>query len=341
MNDELLQLIRKDFGTEIAFRVNEPGRVANVTMLPTGIASLDNALGGGVAQGRIIEIYGEESSGKSAMACAIVGSLQRQGYSGLYVDVEYALNLMEAEKNGVDLDDLVVSQPETAEVAMKLIETVVRRSPKKMVIVLDSVASLLTKRELEGDPGDANIGLTARLMSQMMRKLAGATSTGDHVLIFINQMRMKIGVLFGDPRTTTGGNSLKFYASQRISMGKRQKLGPKEDPIGQLCKFRVEKNKVAPPFKTGSFTIWYNEVGIDYVADTLDNAALLGVVRKVGGRFYYPTDSEQFLGGVNGREKVIEYLREQPLLYSDIYHDTVVAMSPPEIEETTAEPPSD
>jgi len=327
---DILSFIRKEFGDDIAFSLREPGRVAGVTYLPTGISTVDEALGGGIAQGRIIEIYGEESSGKSALACAIVGSLQKQGFKALYVDVEYALNLLEAKSNGVDTDDMIVSQPETAELAMGMIEKVVRHSKDPMVIVLDSVASLLTEAELEGDPGAAHVGLTARLMSQMMRKLVGPVKTGGHVLIFINQLRMKIGVMFGDPRTTTGGRALKFYASQRLNMFSSQKLGPKDAPIGQRCKLRVDKNKVAPPFGIAEFDIRYDR-GIDFVSAVLDTSVSKGIVKKAGGRYYYPTDADKPLGNLNGKAKVVDWLYENPDTYELIYQNTTKALLPPEV----------
>jgi len=332
-----LDLVRKAFGPEIAYQLGEEGRSPNVTFLPTGIATLDEALGGGVPAGRIIEIYGPESSGKTATACAIVGSLQRHGYDAVYVDLEYSLNLQEADSNGMSIDDVIISQPDDARTAMKVIETVVRGAQNKTVVVLDSVAGLVTPAELEADPGDARIGETARLMSQMMRKLAGPTSTGEHVLIFTNQLRMKIGVMFGNPETTTGGRALRFWASQRIQLLGRQKLMEgKTTPIGINCRARIDKNKVAPPFKNADYVILFDGTGIDRVPATLTVANKYGIVRKSGGYHYYPPDAEKYTA--SSFDNMVAWLKDKEHVedYQEIYNQVVEAVKPPTIETPSA-----
>lgn len=333
MDKKILDDLRKQFGADVAFRLNEPGRVPDVKLLPTGIATLDNALGGGIAQGRITEIYGPESAGKSAMACAIVGSLQDQGYGAIFIDMEHGFNPRHALSNGMSLDTLIVSQPKDARMAMSVIEQIVRRSENPMVVVLDSVAALVTPSELEADPGSAVIGETARLMSQMMRKLAGPTDTGNHVLIFINQLRMKIGVMFGNPETTTGGRALRFYASQRIQLFARRKITENKEDIGITTRVRIDKNKVAPPFRTAEFDIWFDDQpypGIDKVASVLDVACEKEIVRKAGGSHYYPYDEEKRFAG--SRAEAVTHLRENSDVYSEIYATVTHTLKPPTIE---------
>jgi recombination protein RecA len=319
--DKLVDTLRGAFGYDIVFRLNHPERVPNVEFKSTGIATLDNALGGGLPVGRIIEIYGPESSGKTATACAAIGSLQHQDYTAVYIDMEYAFNPVEAESNGVNIDDLFFSQPEDARTAMKMIEMMVRNSETPLVIVLDSVAALVTPAELEADPGDARIGETARLMSQMMRKLKGPVSTGNHILIFTNQLRMKIGQMFGNPETTTGGRALRFYASQRIQTLSRKKLGPKGEELGIRVRIQIDKNKVAQPFRTAEFDILWDGTGVDKIASTLDVAVLKGVVRKGGGYHYYPSDSDKYLA--SSRDAMVVVLKEDKELYDRIFNDVL------------------
>ena len=335
MEQKLLDDLRKSFGDDIVFLLNEPGRVPNIQFKSTGIATLDYALGGGVPVGRIIEIYGPESSGKTATVCAIQGALQQQNMQAVFIDMEYGFNPTEAVGNGVDLDSLYFSQPDDARTAMAMIETLVRRSPNPLVIVLDSVAALVTPAELEADPGDARVGETARLMSQMMRKLKGPVSTGNHILIFTNQLRMKIGQMFGNPETTTGGRALRFYASQRIQMLTRHKLGPKDQPTAIRCRMRVDKNKVATPFKTAEFDIILGPNGhIDKVASMLDVATDLDIIRKVqGGSHYYPIESEKRFA--KSRDTAVEFLKENPDIYDEVYTAVTAVLTPPPMTKET------
>ncbi len=330
MDDKLLAELRKTFGDDVAFRLNEPGRVSDVVFKPSSIATLDLALGGGIPVGRIMEIYGQESAGKSALACALVGALQSQGFGAMFVDMEYSLNPTHAQQNGMDMDNIVVSQPRNAELAMKVIETVVRKSETPMVIVLDSVAALIPETEVEADPGSASIGVTARLMSQMMRKLAGPTSTGGHVLIFTNQIRMKIGQMFGNPETTTGGRALRFYASIRLYLMAPQKIGKEPNVVGTTVRVKVVKNKVATPYKEAKFDIIHDGTGIDKLASTLDVACKLDIIRKVqGGSHYYPFDEESRFAG--SRAEAVEFLRDNIGWTQEIYALVAEKTTLPEI----------
>jgi recombination protein RecA len=320
MNNELTAELRKAFGDGIVFQLNE-GKIMDIETVPTGIAKLDVALGSGVPKGRIIEIYGPESSGKSALASVIVGAFQKEGYDAVYIDVEYTFDPALAQKNGINIDTLYVSQPSDARTAMALMETIVRRAQTPTIMVLDSVAGLVTPAELEATPGSAVIGETARLMSQMMRKLAGATSIGNHVLVFTNQLRMKIGVMFGNPETTTGGRALPFWSTQRIQLLSRRKLGPKGEPTGIEVHGRVDKNKIAVPFKTFGYEIDWND-GINYISSTLDVACDHNIVRKSGRFFYYPPESEKYVAG--SHDDMVTLLKGDDEMYREVY-DQVIA----------------
>lgn len=319
MHDDVTGALKKAFGEGIIFRLNE-GKIMDVETVPTGIARLDVALGGGIPKGRIIEIYGPESSGKSALASVIMGAFQKERYDAVYIDVEYTFDPALAEKNGVNLETVYVSQPGDARTAMSLMETLVRKSQTPTIIVLDSVAGLVTPAELEATPGSAVIGETARLMSQMMRKLAGATATGGHTLIFTNQLRMKIGVMFGNPETTTGGRALPFWATQRIQLMTRKKLGSTGEETGIEVHGRVDKNKIAPPFRKFGYEIdWVD--GINYINSTLDVACDLDIVKKSGRFFYYPTDVEKYVAGSNA--DMVQWLKENEEAYREIYSSVI------------------
>jgi recombination protein RecA len=288
------------------------GNRAQVEAIPTGSIALDLALGiGGVPRGRIVEIYGPESSGKTTLALHIIAEVQKMGGLAAIVDAEHALDPLYAERLGVNLTDLLISQPDTGEQALEITETLVRSSAVD-VLVVDSVAALVPKAEIEGDMGDAHVGLQARLMSQALRKLTGAISRSRVCVIFINQLRMKIGVMFGNPETTTGGNALKFYASVRMDIRRIETLKNGTDSIGSRVRVKVVKNKVAPPFRQAEFDIMYNE-GISVAGSVLDVATDLGIVRKSGAWFYLDEDR---LG--QGRENAKEFLKHNPELMSDL-----------------------
>jgi recombination protein RecA len=289
--------------------------------IPTGSIALDLALGiGGVPRGRIVEIYGPESSGKTTLALHIVAEAQKMGGTAAIVDAEHALDPLYAQRLGVNLDELLISQPDTGEQALEIVETLVRSSAVD-VLVIDSVAALVPKAEIEGDMGDAHVGLQARLMSQALRKLTGAISRSRTCVIFINQLRMKIGVMFGNPETTTGGNALKFYASVRMDIRRIETLKNGTDSIGSRVRVKVVKNKVAPPFRQAEFDIMYNE-GISVAGSVLDVGTDLGIVRKSGAWFYLDEDR---LG--QGRENAKEFLKHNPQLLESI-RDRIKAASP-------------
>ena len=274
--------------------------------IPTGALSLDIALGiGGVPRGRIIEIYGPESSGKTTLALHVVAEAQKQGGEAAFIDAEHALDPVYAKKLGVDIDNLIVSQPDTGEQALEITESLVR-SGALDVIVVDSVAALVPKAEIDGDMGDSHMGLQARLMSQALRKLAGALNKSKTVLIFINQLREKIGVMFGNPETTTGGRALKFYASVRMDIRKTENIKQDGEFKGSRVRVKVVKNKVAPPFREAEFDIVYGE-GISKAGNILDMAVNLDIIEKAGSWFSY---NGERIG--QGRENVKKYLKENP-----------------------------
>ncbi|MBT4349623.1 recombinase RecA [bacterium] len=303
--------IRSRFGDGSIMKLGE-ARAMNVEAVSTGCLSLDMALGvGGVPRGRIVEIYGPEASGKTTLAQHIVAEIQKQGEIAAFVDAEHALDPEYAKKIGVNIDELLISQPDTGEQALEIVETLVR-SNGVAVIVVDSVAALVPKKEIEGDMGDSHMGLQARLMSQALRKLAGIVHKSNTTIIFINQIRMKIGVFFGNPETTTGGNALKFYSSVRIEVRRSAQIKQGEKIIGNQVKAKVVKNKVAAPFKNTTFDIMYNE-GISLAGDILDTGLTFEVISKSGNSYSY---GDVKLGV--GRETVKRYLKENPKLIAEI-----------------------
>jgi recombination protein RecA len=317
----LLQ-IEKDFGKGSIMRFGEAGKL-QVASISTGSVSLDLALGvGGVPRGRIIEIFGPESSGKTTLALHIIAAAQRQGGLVAFIDAEHALDPEYAQKIGVNLEELLISQPDAGEQALEITETLVRSNAVD-VIAIDSVAALVPRAELEGEMGEAQVGLQARLMSQALRKLAGAISKSKTVVIFINQMRLKIGILFGNPETTPGGLALKFYSSVRMDIRKIESLKEGEKNIGGRHRVKIVKNKVAPPFRQAEFDIIYGK-GIDEVADVLDTASNLGLISKTGA-FYTYKDTK--LG--QGREQAKAYLSEHKKTLEEMV-EKIRHASPPE-----------
>jgi recombination protein RecA len=304
--DLALSQIEKQFGKGAIMRLGNDEPLPDVAAIPTGSLSLDVALGvGGVPRGRVIEIFGPESSGKTTLALHVVAEAQKLGGIAAFVDAEHALDIGYARKLGVRTDDLLVSQPDTGEQALEITEMLVR-SGAIDVLVIDSVAALVPKAEIEGDMGDSHMGLQARLMSQALRKLTAIIAKSNCCVIFINQIRMKIGVMFGNPETTTGGNALKFYASVRLDIRKIASLKQGNDVIGSRTRVKVVKNKVAPPFKEVEFDILYGE-GISREGDLLDLAVEKGIVDKSGAWFSY---EKERIG--QGRENSRIYLKEHP-----------------------------
>jgi len=310
--DLALSQIEKQFGKGAIMRLGNDEPLPDIAAIPTGSLSLDIALGvGGVPRGRVIEIFGPESSGKTTLALHIVAQAQILGGIAAFIDAEHALDIGYARKLGVKTDDLLVSQPDTGEQALDITEMLVR-SGAIDVLVIDSVAALVPKAEIEGDMGDSHMGLQARLMSQALRKLTAVISKSNCCVIFINQIRMKIGVMFGNPETTTGGNALKFYASVRMDIRKIASLKQGNDVIGSRTRVKVVKNKVAPPFKEVEFDILYGE-GISREGDLLDLAVEKGVVEKSGAWFSY---GKERIG--QGRENSRIYLKEHPDIAGEI-----------------------
>ncbi|MDP2683820.1 MAG: recombinase RecA [bacterium] len=308
---EAIAQIKERFGEGSIMKFGDV-KMANVQAVSTGCLSLDLALGvGGVPRGRIIEIYGPEASGKTTLAQHIVASVQKQGGIAAFVDAEHALDPEYAKKIGVKIDDLLISQPDTGEQALEITETLVRSNGVD-VVVIDSVAALVPKAEIEGDMGDSHMGLQARLMSQALRKLAGIVSKTKTIVIFINQIRIKIGVFFGNPETTTGGMALKFYSSVRMEVRRAAQIKKGEEIIGNRVKCKVVKNKVAAPFRTTEFDIMYNE-GISISGDILDTGVLHKVVIKSGNTFSF---GEHKLGV--GRENARIFLKENEKLRNEI-----------------------
>ncbi len=311
MLDKALGDIIKRYGDGSIMRLGEAQKMT-IDAIPTGSLSLDLALGiGGIPRGRITEIYGPESSGKTTLCQHIVAEVQKMGGTAAYVDMEHALEPAYAAKCGVDIDNLLVSQPDTGEQALEITETLVRSGAVDLVVI-DSVAALVPRSEIEGDMGDAQMGAMARLMSQALRKLSGAINQTKTSVVFTNQLRMKIGVMFGNPETTTGGNALKFYASVRLDVRRIQSIKIGAEIVGNRTRVRVVKNKVAPPFRTAEFDIMYNE-GISKVGDLIDLATQLEIVDKRGAFFSY---GETRLG--QGRENSKEFLRQNPDLANEI-----------------------
>ncbi len=307
-----LTQIEKQFGKGAIMRLGNDEALPDIAAIPTGSLSLDMALGvGGVPRGRVIEIFGPESSGKTTLALHIVAEAQKLGGIAAFIDAEHALDIGYARKLGVKTDDLLVSQPDTGEQALDITEMLVR-SGAIDVLVIDSVAALVPKAEIEGDMGDSHMGLQARLMSQALRKLTGVISKSNCCVIFINQIRMKIGVMFGNPETTTGGNALKFYASVRMDIRKIASLKQGNDVIGSRTKVKVVKNKVAPPFKEVEFDILYGE-GISREGDLLDLAVEKGIIEKSGAWFSY---GKERIG--QGRENSRIFLKDNAEMAGEI-----------------------
>ena len=303
--------IEKQFGKGSVMKLGE-FKAMEIEAIPTGALSLDIALGiGGVPRGRIIEVFGPESSGKTTLALHIVAEAQKMGGEAAFIDAEHALDTVYAKKLGVDIDNLIVSQPDTGEQALEITESLVR-SGALDVIVVDSVAALVPKAEIDGDMGDSHMGLQARLMSQALRKLAGAINKSKTVLIFINQLREKIGVMFGNPGTTTGGRALKFYASVRMDIRRIENIKQDGEVKGNRVRVKVIKNKVAPPFREAEFDIVYGQ-GISKEGNILDMAVNLDIVEKAGSWFSY---NGERIG--QGRENVKKYLKENPEMLEDI-----------------------
>ena len=302
--------INKQFGDGAIRRLGDT-KTVDIELVGSGALSLDLALGGGYPRGRILEIYGPESSGKTTLALHAIAEMQKKGGTAAFIDAEHALDPTYARRLGVDTDNLLVSQPDNGEQALDIAETLVRSNAVDIVVV-DSVAALVPQAEIDGDMGDSHMGLQARLMSQALRKLTGIISKSKTTVIFINQIRMKIGVMFGNPETTTGGNALKFYASVRLDIRRIGQIKSGEEIIGNRTKVKVVKNKIAPPFRIAEFDIMYNE-GISRTGDVLDLAVQHGIVGKSGAWFDY---ADAKIG--QGREASKDYLKDNPKILAEI-----------------------
>jgi recombination protein RecA len=307
-----LSQIEKQYGKGTVMKLGDPAAQMNVETIPTGSLSLDIALGqGGIPKGRIIEIYGPESSGKTTVTLHMIAEVQKQGGIAGFIDAEHALDPVYAKNIGVDIDNLYISQPDNGEQAMEIAETMVRSGAIDIVVV-DSVAALVPKAEIDGDMGDSHVGLQARLMSQALRKLTAVISKSNCTVVFINQLREKIGVMFGNPETTTGGRALKFYSSVRLDVRKIESLKQGGEVIGNRTRVKVVKNKVAPPFKEAEFDIMFGE-GISMVGDILDLAASVDIVNKSGAWYAYEGNK---IG--QGRENAKQYLKDNPAVCDEI-----------------------
>jgi recombination protein RecA len=302
--------IIKQFGDGAIRRLGDT-KAVNVETVSSGALSLDLALGGGYPKGRIVEIYGPESSGKTTLTLHAIAEIQKQGGTAAFIDAEHALDPAYARRVGVDTDNLLVSQPDNGEQALEIVETLVRSNAVDLVVV-DSVAALVPQAEIEGEMGDSHMGLQARLMSQALRKLTGIINKSKTIVVFINQIRMKIGVMFGNPETTTGGNALKFYASVRLDIRRTGQIKSGEEIIGNRTKVKVVKNKIAPPFRAAEFDIMYNE-GISKTGDVLDLAVQHGIVGKSGAWFDY---ADQKIG--QGREASKQFLADNPKVLAEV-----------------------
>ncbi|HCI73418.1 MAG TPA: recombinase RecA [Lachnospiraceae bacterium] len=310
--DAALSQIEKQFGKGAVMRLGENTANMNVETIPTGSLSLDIALGlGGIPRGRIIEIYGPESSGKTTVALHMVAETQKLGGIAGFIDAEHALDPVYARNIGVDIDNLYISQPDNGEQALEICETMVRSGAVDIIIV-DSVAALVPKAEIDGDMGDSHVGLQARLMSQALRKLTGVISKSNSVVIFINQLREKVGVMFGNPETTTGGRALKFYSSVRMDVRRIESIRQQGEVIGNRTRIKVVKNKVAPPFREAEFDIMFGK-GISREGDVIDLAANLDIIQKSGAWYAYEGNK---IG--QGRENAKQYLAEHPEVFDEV-----------------------
>ena len=310
--DAALAQIEKQFGKGSVMKLGDKGANMNIETVPTGSLSLDIALGlGGIPKGRIIEIYGPESSGKTTVALHMVSEVQKRGGIAGFIDAEHALDPVYAQNIGVDIDNLYISQPDNGEQALEITETMVRSGAVDIIIV-DSVAALVPKAEIDGDMGDSHVGLQARLMSQALRKLTGVISKSNCSVIFINQLREKVGIMFGNPETTTGGRALKFYSSIRLDVRRIEALKQSGEVIGNRTRVKVVKNKIAPPFKEAEFDIMFGK-GISREGDILDLAAEANIVEKSGSWYAYKGAK---IG--QGRENAKQYLAQNPLVCEDI-----------------------
>ena len=316
--DQVVDEIKQKFGEGMIMKLGEVKQV-DVEVIPTGAVSLDIALGiGGVPRGRIVEVYGPESSGKTTLSLHIVANAQKKGGTAAFIDAEHAMDPVYAKRIGVNVDELLISQPDSGEQALDIVETLVRSNAVD-IIVVDSVAALVPRAEIEGEMGDSHMGLQARLMSQALRKLTAIISKTNATVIFINQLRMKIGVVFGNPETTTGGQALKFYSSVRLEVRRAAQIKKGEEVVGNRVKVKVVKNKVAPPFKLAEFDIMYNE-GISVAGDALDTGVVFEVVKKSGNSYVF---GEEKLGV--GRETAKKYLRENPKTLEKIMKEILKA----------------
>ncbi|MDQ3158580.1 MAG: recombinase RecA [bacterium] len=309
--------IEKQFGKGSIMKLGESTR-QEIETYPSGALSLDMALGGGIPKGRVVEIYGPESSGKTTLTLHVIAEIQKQGGTAAFIDAEHALDPIYAKKIGVDTDNLLLSQPDNGEQALEIAETLVRSNAVDLVVI-DSVAALVPKAEIEGDMGDSHMGLQARLMSQALRKLTGIINRSNATVIFINQIRMKIGVMFGNPETTTGGNALKFYASVRMDIRRIGQIKKGDEIIGNRTRVKVVKNKIAPPFRQAEFDIMYNE-GISVTGDVLDLAVEKDIVEKAGAWYAYEGEK---IG--QGREAAKDYLSKDPKLLEKLKEQVLEA----------------
>ena len=336
--DAALGQIEKQYGKGAVMKLGDSAAKMNVEAIPTGSLGLDIALGvGGIPRGRIVEIYGPESSGKTTVALHMVAEVQKRGGIAGFIDAEHALDPVYAGNIGVDVDNLYISQPDSGEQALEITETMVRSGAVDIIIV-DSVAALVPRQEIDGEMGDAHVGLQARMMSQACRKLTAAISKTNCCVVFINQLREKVGVMFGNPETTTGGRALKFYSSIRLDVRRIEALKQGGEMVGNRTRIKVVKNKVAPPFREAEFDIMFGK-GISKEGDVLDLAASVGIVQKSGAWFAYGGDK---IG--QGRENAKAYLREHPEIMDEIEHKVRVAYglikeeAPEGTEETAAVP---
>ncbi len=326
-----LSQIEKQFGKGSVMRMGDSGALHDVEAISTGSLGLDIALGiGGVPRGRVVEIYGPESSGKTTLTLQIIAEAQKTGGTCAFVDAEHALDPVYAEKLGVNIDDLLVSQPDTGEQALEITDMLVR-SGAVDVVVVDSVAALTPKAEIEGDMGDSHMGLQARLMSQALRKLTANIKRANTLVIFINQIRMKIGVMFGNPETTTGGNALKFYASVRMDIRRIGAIKKGDEVIGSQTRVKVVKNKVAPPFKQTEFEILYGE-GISREGELIDLGVQHGLIDKAGAWYSYNVDR---IG--QGKDNVRNFLKENPEIAQGLYAQLREKLLPSRRSEAVAE----